>query len=366
VSGRTLLPTAGALTALANGPRGLRIDGWVSSLAGGLLEGFRVFVGPHEQSAIEWRVRRASSATSARPAATARPRHSNFRIAARPLTPGDANALITVTPRFAGRNTTPLFGALHLPVPLPPKRDREAVAADFLPKAFRSLSLLVGRGGLRRDGSVLDVGCGVGRVTYPLGLYLSESGRYEGIDAVPRWVDWNRETISARLPNFQFRLVPVQNGLYSRHSHTDAGRLRFPFDGDTFDAALVESVLQHNRAPVVRHYLAEIARVLRGGGRCVVTCFLLRRGVEAADQQADGLDFFHRLDDAWSASARVPETGIAFEAARFEEWVSDAGLELAEFHRGDWHRDGPGIAYQDVIILEKPRSVIRGVSRRRR
>lgn len=365
MSGKTLPPTVGALTALVNGRRELRIDGWVSSLAGRALDGFRVFVGTHEQSAIECSLR-ASRATSTGRAATMRPRRSTFRIVSRPLTPPDASALITVIPRFAGRDATPLFGALRFPVRLPPRRDREAVATDFLPKAFRSLSLLVGRGRLHRDGSILDVGCGVGRVTYPLGLFLSESGRYEGIDAVRRWVDWNRKTITARLPNFQFRLAAVQNGLYNRHSPADAGRLRFPFDADTFDAALVESVFQHNRAPVVRHYLAEIARVLRCGGRCVVTCFLLRRGREAADQRADGLDFLHRLDDAWSASARVPETGIAFEAARFEEWVSDAGLEIAEYHRGDWHRDGPGIAYQDVIVLEKPRRLIRGASRRRR
>ena len=251
-------------------------------------------------------------------------------------------------------------------MPLPPKRDRTAVAVDFLAKAFRSLNLLVGLARLQRDGSILDVGCGVGRITYGLGHYLSASGRYEGFDAVPRWVEWNRQHISSRLPNFRFRLVGVRNGLYSPRSRKHAERLRFPYNDETFDTVLVESVFQHNRVPVVRHYLTEIGRVLRSGGRCVVTSFLLRRGSVAADQRADGLDFLHQAEGAWSASEKLPEVGIAFEAVRFEQWVDEAGLDVAEFHRGEWHGEGPGIAYQDVIVLERPRErVRRGGSRRR-
>jgi len=353
-------PTAGALTALARRPDGLRIDGWISSRGRGELDGFAVSLGTRKQCAIEWRTRPASAAASA----AASDRRARFRIVARSTTRTKGDALVTVIPRFANRNTSPLFGALDLRLPLPPKPDRAAVADDFIPKAFRSLNLLVGLARLRPSGRVLDVGCGVGRITYALAHYLSASGRYEGFDTVPRWVAWNRKTITARFPNFRFRLVDVRNALYNRRSRTDAQLLRFPYDDNTFDAALVESVFQHNRVPVVRHYLNEIGRVLRRGGRCVVTSFLLRTGSLAADQRADGLNFVHALDGAWSASATIPEIGIAFEAAPFERWVVKAGLQLIECHRGDWHGNGPGIAYQDIIVLEKPRE--RRASRRRR
>lgn len=352
-------PTAGALTALAHGPDGLRIHGWISSVGHGALDGFEVSLGTLKQRSIEWRARPASAAASHR--------RSRFQIVARSAPPTNAHALVTVIPHLAGRNTSPLFGVLDLRLPLPPRRDRAAVAVDFVPKAFRSLNLLVGLARLRRDGRVLDVGCGVGRLTYALAHYLSAAGRYEGFDTVPRWVAWNRRTITSRFPNFRFRLVDAHNAVYNRRSRTDAQQLRFPYDDDTFDATLVESVFQHNRVPVVRHYLTEIGRVLRRGGRCVVTSFLIRRRSLTADQRADGLNFVHALDDAWSASARTPEIGIAFEAARFAHWVGEAGLELVGFHRGDWHRKGPGLAYQDVIVLEKPRARRgRGASRRPR
>jgi len=339
-------PAAGALTALAGDPGGLRVDGWLAALASGELEGFDVSLGTLKLKVHEWRSRPPKSAAGSD--------RSNFRIIVRDWPRSADSALVTVIPRIAGRVKRPLFGALERRLRLPPKSDREAVAMDFLPKAFRSLDLLVGLGRLRRDGRVLDVGCGVGRITYALTHYLSARGRYEGFDAALRWIDWNQHTISARFPNFRFRFVDVRNGVYNRRSSTNATQLQFPYDDGTFDTALVESVFQHTRVPVVRHYLDEIGRVLRPGGRCVVTSFLLRRGRRSADQRADRQNFIHPIGGAWSASSQIPEIGMAFEAAQFENWVSDAGLELVEFHRGDWHREGPGLAYQDVIVLEKP------------
>jgi SAM-dependent methyltransferase len=356
----SLPPAAGALTALASGPGGLRVDGWLGALSEGELEGFDVSLGRRHLNVHEWHARPPSRAVG--------PDRSNFRIVVRDWPRSERSTLVTVIPHVPGRDKRPLFGALERCLPLPPKSDREAVAMDFLPKAFRSLDLLVGLARLRRDGRVLDVGCGVGRITYALAHYLSARGRYEGFDAAPRWIDWNQKTISARFPNFRFRFVDVRNGVYNRRSHENAAQLQFPYADGTFDTALVESVFQHNRVPVVRHYLDEIGRVLRVGGRCVVTSFLLRRGMRAADQRADRQNFIHSIGGAWSASSKIPEIGIAFDAARFEDWVSEAGLELAEFHRGDWHCEGPGLAYQDVIVLEKPRRTrrLRGSVRRRR
>ena len=42
--------------------------------------------------------------------------------------------------------------------------------------------LIVRDAGLPRDGAVLDVGCGLGRMALPLLDYLGAAGRYEGFD----------------------------------------------------------------------------------------------------------------------------------------------------------------------------------------
>src|SRR5207244_3171843 len=123
--------------------------------------------------------------------------------------------------------------------------------------------------------SVLDVGCGVGRMAYVLSHYLGSGGRYEGLEPVSRWVRWNRAALGARFPNFHFRELPICNPVYNRTGTLKPNRVRLPYADSAFDVAFAMSVFQHNRAAVVRHYLGEIARVLGPGGRFVITCFLL-------------------------------------------------------------------------------------------
>ncbi|MDQ2688224.1 MAG: class I SAM-dependent methyltransferase, partial [Armatimonadota bacterium] len=45
-----------------------------------------------------------------------------------------------------------------------------------------TLRHLVEAGGLQSNESVLEIGCGYGRIALPLTHYLNASGRYEGID----------------------------------------------------------------------------------------------------------------------------------------------------------------------------------------
>ena len=44
-------------------------------------------------------------------------------------------------------------------------------------------------------------------------------GRYEGIDVVPRGIEWCRQAITPRYPNFRFQVAD----LYNRH-YNPAGR----------------------------------------------------------------------------------------------------------------------------------------------
>ncbi len=83
------------------------------------------------------------------------------------------------------------------------------VGEEFLLYAVRA-----DLGGLQPDGAVLDVGCGFGRLAVPLTGYLGHDGLYEGFDIVPAGIDWGREHVSSRFPNFRFRLAHVANSMY--------------------------------------------------------------------------------------------------------------------------------------------------------
>lgn len=106
---------------------------------------------------------------------------------------------------------------------------------------------------LRPDARVLDAGCGSGSLV----LALAERGyRVEGVEDSPGYVDRLAQKISAR---GLARLASVHQGTITK----------LPFDRDTFDVAIATEVLEH--LPDDRAGAAELARVLRPGGACVVS-----------------------------------------------------------------------------------------------
>lgn len=96
-------------------------------------------------------------------------------------------------------------------------------------------------------GSVLDVGTGTGRL---LGALAARGWTVHGVDLAPRMV----ELAGARIPEAAARL-------------TVARAEKLPFADGAFDAGAMVGVLEYT---VVDAALAELARVLREGGRAVV------------------------------------------------------------------------------------------------
>src|SRR5690348_9362847 len=76
-----------------------------------------------------------------------------------------------------------------------PALDRNFVSLDpanFLAEGIDLVRLLI-KAGLQPDHSVLDLGCGIGRLALPLTQYLSEQGYYRGIDINLSGIAWAHE-----------------------------------------------------------------------------------------------------------------------------------------------------------------------------
>jgi SAM-dependent methyltransferase len=222
---------------------------------------------------------------------------------------------------------------------LPPLRLRDVGQGDF--RAIgESLAAMLVRHGLRASHRVLDIGSGVGRVAIPLTKVLT-GGSYDGLDIVPSWVRWCRRNITPSHPRFRFTLANVFNSHYNRRGVPPAS-FRFPYDDAAFDFAFATSLFTHLGVDDARHYLREVHRVLRPGGRLVATFFLL------GSEKTRALEFrvnrgSHRLLDEAD-----PDWGIAFDESFLDELFPPSQWRDRLVETGGW-RGGTGDQWQDVV-----------------
>ena len=104
--------------------------------------------------------------------------------------------------------------------------------------------------GLTKNGYLIDVGCGSGRLAKPLSSYLR--GRYLGFDIVPELVDYARQ-VAAR-PDWRF---------------TTVDHIGIPEQDGQADMVCFLSVLTHLLHEQSYWYLEEARRVLKPGGKIV-------------------------------------------------------------------------------------------------
>src|SRR5262249_15616564 len=99
--------------------------------------------------------------------------------------------------------------------------------------------------GLTREEKMLDVGCGIGRKTLQLTRYFNGQAVYEGIDITRAGIDWCREKITPRFPNFRFQQIDVYNRYYNAAGKYRASQFRFPFADESFTFVMLGSVFTH-------------------------------------------------------------------------------------------------------------------------
>jgi SAM-dependent methyltransferase len=207
--------------------------------------------------------------------------------------------------------------------------------------------------GLKPNHRVLDVGCGVGRLALPLTGYLSPEGGFDGFDIMPVAIGWCRRAITPRFPNFRFVLADVQSDRYHPGGASTASTYVFPYEDATFDYVFLGSVFTHMFPADVANYLAQIARVMRPGGVCLISYYLLNANRHAAIARSGTAFSFSHAGEGYRAEfAHLPEAAIAFEEEEIVALYRANGLELAEIRYGTWS-ESP-VQGQDLVVARKP------------
>jgi SAM-dependent methyltransferase len=224
--------------------------------------------------------------------------------------------------------------------------------SDFRASGDTLLQRLIARAGVTPVSHVLDVGCGMGRLGAAMAGFLDASGGYHGLDIVPEGIKWCRENISSPYGNVLFTLADILNKEYNPSGKIKAAEYRFPFDGGTFDAAVLISVFTHLNAKDAEHYVSEIARVLRPGGVCYASfCLLTPDSLRLMRTSTSSYNFRYRLGDYWSVSRTVPEMAIAYEEQFMCALYQKYGL-VPHLYPGEWYCGG-GPGEQDILLGRK-------------
>lgn len=247
---------------------------------------------------------------------------------------------------------------------IPPFKMRGWVgsAETYRDTAKRFYKIFVEVYDLKQDARVLDVGCGTGRMAYLLTRYLSERGSYEGFDIAKPIIRWCKKTFEPRFPNFHFQYADVYNKMYNPTGKLKASKFKFPFGTNTFDFVFLTSVFTHMLALDVENYMSEISRVLKLGGKCLISWIILNddsfvqtkhQGDIESSPYAAGRRFPHSIGDgSWIEDKNNPEGAVGYEEPFIRALYRKEGLRIIEPIRFGWwcRRESSPIASQDLVL----------------
>ena len=162
----------------------------------------------------------------------------------------------------------------HFPVPAAHIRlCGEALANKqaYVETARREAQRLIANYGFRPESSILDIGCGHGRLLVGL-LSEMRSVRYVGMDVSPSVIQWCRRHFK-KWPEPQFIHLDVFNERYHVSGSKLSKAFRFPLARASQDFIYLFSVFSHMREYDMKIYLRDFRRLLRPNGRVIFTAF---------------------------------------------------------------------------------------------
>jgi SAM-dependent methyltransferase len=229
---------------------------------------------------------------------------------------------------------------------------------DFASAGRENLDLLQTYAGLTTLSSVLDIGCGTGRMAAPLVDFLDPGAGYVGFDISRSAIETCKRRIGSKRADFRFVHVDVRNREYRSAGAIEETELSFPIADNQVDVALATSVFSHMTLDSIAHYLAETHRVLKPGGRFMFTAFALTDERVAGIQAGRAaLDFKPWNDGSMVVDPKSPERAIAHRLEALDTAVSAAGLRLPDGVRyGGWLPPTTYPGGQDLFVAVKPGS----------
>lgn len=157
--------------------------------------------------------------------------------------------------------------------------------SDYIDSANRDATRLVRECDITKESTVLDIGCGSGRLAIGLLNVCPGLHKYWGMDVHTSSIQWCLRWITRYHPNFQFCCVSLRNDRYNAGGTRVGSDIQLPFKDGLFDVVFLVSVFTHMVRRHLVKYIEEIHRLLKPGGKAMFTIYV---GEASALDQSGG------------------------------------------------------------------------------
>jgi ubiquinone/menaquinone biosynthesis C-methylase UbiE len=238
---------------------------------------------------------------------------------------------------------------------IPPPEMNFVGDGDFVGVGKHFVEMLKRLADLKPSDRVLDIGSGIGRIAIPLTEFISSKGSYDGLEIVEQGIAWCDTRITTKYPQFRFTHADVFNSFYNPDGQYKAEDYRFPYPDQSFDLVFLTSVFTHMLPAEVEHYLQEIYRVLKPGGRCFASFFILNKTSRSLIDSNKSTFKFAFGDDVFRVNDLThKEAAVAFDEAYLRAMFDRAKLKIkGDVYFGRWSGLADGYDFQDFVISTK-------------
>ena len=227
------------------------------------------------------------------------------------------------------------------------------------PVAIHFTELLADHASLSADMTVLDIGCGCGRIATALTQHIGPNGRFYGVDLVSELTDFATRWITSRYPNFTFMIHDQDNSSYNRYKSRGSSPVISSiiehFPPISVDRVISTSLFTHLDTKMADNVLKSISHVLKSDGCALITAFLIDESTWHLIQRGPAaFSFKTKLEEGvYMENIHEPLGAVAFELDHFIGLLLQSGLYIDRILFGAWSGRTKAASGQDVLIIRK-------------